>query len=148
VLLFSQFTSMLDLIRARLDAQGISSYTLQGSTSKTKRRELIDSFQKGGAQVFLISLKAGGLGINLTAADVVIIYDPWWNTAAEDQAADRAHRMGQKNPVQVYRLIAKGTVEEKIMELQKAKSELARGVLDGGFSASSMTEEDWKELFR
>ncbi len=121
ILLFSQFTSMLERIRARLDALHISSFTLQGSTSKEKRAALVKSFNGGEASVFLISLKAGGTGLNLTAADVVIHYDPWWNQAAQDQATDRAHRMGQQAHVQVYKLIAKDTIEEKILALQEKK---------------------------
>lgn len=124
ILLFSQFTSMLDRIRRRLEAAHISSYTLQGSTPKEKRAQLVKSFNAGEAQVFLISLKAGGTGLNLTAADVVIHYDPWWNLAAQNQATDRAHRMGQQACVQVYKLIAKDTIEEKILDLQARKAAL------------------------
>lgn len=124
ILLFSQFTSMLERIRARLDDLHISSFTLQGSTSKEKRAALVKAFNGGEASVFLISLKAGGTGLNLTAADVVIHYDPWWNQAAQDQATDRAHRMGQQAHVQVYKLIAKDTIEEKILELQEKKTAL------------------------
>ncbi len=146
VLLFSQFTSMLDILRDRLDRYGISSYTIQGSTPKEKRQELVGKFQKDATNVFLISLKAGGLGLNLTAADIVILYDPWWNTAAENQAADRAYRMGQKNPVQVIRLITGKTIEEKIMQLQEKKTELAEGVISGGVALQGLTEADWQEL--
>lgn len=146
VLLFSQFTSMLDIIRERFQKQGISSYTIQGSTTKEKRQELVGKFQRDSTNAFLISLKAGGLGLNLTAADVVILYDPWWNTAAENQAADRAYRMGQKNHVQVIRLIAAKTIEEKIIQLQKKKTELAEGVISGGTALQGLTEADWQEL--
>lgn len=146
VLLFSQFTSMLDIIREQFEKNGISSYTIQGSTPKEKRQELVENFQKDHTNAFLISLKAGGLGLNLTAADVVILYDPWWNTAAENQAADRAYRMGQKNPVQVIRLIAAKTIEEKIMQLQEKKTELAEGVISGGVALQGLTEADWQEL--
>lgn len=124
ILLFSQFTSMLDILRKELDRLGISSYTLQGSTTKEKRAQLVKQFNAGGASVFLISLKAGGTGLNLTAADIVIHYDPWWNIAAQNQATDRAHRIGQQSCVQVYKLIAKGTIEEKILELQEKKASL------------------------
>lgn len=124
ILLFSQFTTMLDKIRERLDAAGITSFTLQGSTSKEKRAKLVKDFQAGKASVFLISLKAGGTGLNLTNADVVIHYDPWWNQAAQDQATDRAHRIGQHACVQVYKLIAKDTIEEKILNLQSKKAAL------------------------
>ena len=131
ILLFSQFTSMLDLLRAALTGAGITSFTLQGSTPKEERAALVRSFNEGGAQVFLISLKAGGTGLNLTAADVVIHYDPWWNQAAQDQATDRAHRIGQKSCVQVYRLIAKDTIEERILALQEKKASLLDSVSDG-----------------
>jgi hypothetical protein len=103
ILLFSQFTSMLDILRTRLEGMGLSTFTLQGSTPKEQRARLVKEFNAGGAQVFLISLKAGGTGLNLTAADVVIHYDPWWNLAAQNQATDRAHRMGQRQCVQVYK---------------------------------------------
>lgn len=128
ILLFSQFTSMLDRLRERLDALHISNFTLQGSTSKEQRAAMVKSFNAGGASVFLISLKAGGTGLNLTAADIVIHYDPWWNQAAQDQATDRAHRIGQQAHVQVYKLIAKDTIEEKIMELQNKKLALLDAV--------------------
>mgnify|MGYP004681110341 FL=1 len=124
ILLFSQFTSMLDRLRERLDALHISNFTLQGSTPKEKRAAMVKAFNAGGASVFLISLKAGGTGLNLTAADIVIHYDPWWNQAAQDQATDRAHRIGQQAHVQVYKLIAKDTIEEKILELQEKKAAL------------------------
>ena len=97
--------------------------------------------------MFLISLKAGGLGLNLTAADTVILYDPWWNTAAENQAADRAYRMGQTKSVQVYRLIAKDTLEERILELQKRKKDLAESVVTGGNTLTTLTTADWEALF-
>ena len=132
ILLFSQFTTMLDRIRERLDAAGITSFTLQGSTSKEKRARMVKDFQAGKASVFLISLKAGGTGLNLTKADVVIHYDPWWNQAAQDQATDRAHRIGQHACVQVYKLIAKDTIEEKIMNLQSKKAALLDAVAEDG----------------
>lgn len=143
ILLFSQFTSMLDRIRPRLDALGITSFTLQGSTPKEQRAELVRRFNAGEAQVFLISLKAGGTGLNLTAADVVIHYDPWWNLAAQDQATGRAHRMGQNSVVQVYKLIAMNTIEEKILTLQGNKASLLTSIAseaEGG--TLSMTKED------
>ncbi len=143
ILLFSQFTSMLDRIRARLDETGISSFTLQGSTTKEKRAKLVKAFNAGAASVFLISLKAGGTGLNLTAADIVIHFDPWWNQAAQDQATDRAHRIGQQAHVQVYKLIAKDTIEEKILELQEKKAALMdtiSGAEDGGIL--NMSKED------
>lgn len=143
ILLFSQFTSMLDRIRGRLDELKISHFTLQGSTPKAKRAQLVKSFNAGGASVFLISLKAGGTGLNLTAADVVIHYDPWWNPAAQDQATDRAHRIGQRASVQVYRLIAKDTIEEKILVLQSKKAGLMDAVTDGtGSGILDMSKEE------
>lgn len=143
ILLFSQFTSMLDRIRTRLDEASISSFTLQGSTTKEKRAKLVKAFNAGAASVFLISLKAGGTGLNLTAADIVIHFDPWWNQAAQDQATDRAHRIGQQAHVQVYKLIAKDTIEEKILELQEKKAALMdtiSGAEDGGIL--NMSKED------
>lgn len=147
VLLFSQFTSMLALLEQKLDELGISHFTLQGSTSKPQRAELVRRFNAGGAQVFLISLRAGGTGLNLTAADVVIHYDPWWNVAAQNQATDRAYRIGQQNTVQVYKLIAQDTIEKKILELQEAKQDLAQtvtGTADGAIM--SMKPEELLEL--
>ena len=143
ILLFSQFTSMLDRIRTRLDELQISSFTLQGSTPKEMRAKLVKAFHAGEASVFLISLKAGGTGLNLTAADVVIHYDPWWNQAAQDQATDRAHRIGQQAHVQVYKLITKDTIEEKILELQDKKAALMdtiSGAEESGIL--SMSKED------
>lgn len=131
ILLFSQFTSMLDIIAERFDKEGISYYTLNGSTTKEKRAQLVDSFNNDETNVFLISLKAGGVGLNLTGADMVIHYDPWWNIAAENQASDRAHRIGQSKTVSVFKLISKGTVEENIRELQKSKAQLADNILAG-----------------
>ncbi|MGN0708305.1 MAG: SNF2-related protein [Faecalibacterium sp.] len=135
ILLFSQFTTMLELLAGRLDELGIRHFTLQGSTPKPVRAELVRRFNSGETDVFLISLRAGGTGLNLTAADIVIHYDPWWNLAAQNQATDRAYRIGQHNAVQVYKLIAQDTIEEKILELQQAKQSLAdtvTGGADGG----------------
>ena len=143
ILLFSQFTSMLDLLAKRLDEENISHFTLQGSTPKPVRAELVRRFNQGEASVFLISLRAGGTGLNLTAADIVIHYDPWWNVAAQNQATDRAYRIGQRNPVQVYKLIAQDTIEEKIVELQQAKQSLAdtvTGTADGAILAMKPDE--------
>ncbi len=131
VLLFSQFTSMLALLKKRLDEEKISHFTLQGSTTKPVRAELVRRFNDGEVSVFLISLRAGGTGLNLTAADIVIHYDPWWNLAAQNQATDRAYRIGQTNPVQVYMLIAQDTIEERIVELQLSKQALADTVAGG-----------------
>ncbi|MDD2190758.1 MAG: SNF2 helicase associated domain-containing protein [Eubacteriales bacterium] len=129
VLLFSQFTSMLDIIERRLKEEGITYYMLTGATSKEKRLEMVDRFNVNNIQVFLISLKAGGTGLNMTGADVVIHYDPWWNIAAQNQATDRTHRIGQKNSVQVYKLIEKGSIEEKILKLQESKKDLADAIV-------------------
>lgn len=142
ILLFSQFTSMLNILRERLNKLNISSFTLQGSTPKEQRAKLVREFNAGGASVFLISLKAGGTGLNLTAADVVIHYDPWWNLAAQNQATDRAHRIGQRQCVQVYTLIAKDTIEEKILDLQSKKAELLDVISGDGGSILEMSREE------
>ena len=147
ILLFSQFTSMLELLAKRLDEAGVSHFTLQGSTPKPVRAEQVRRFNQGEADVFLISLRAGGTGLNLTAADIVIHYDPWWNVAAQNQATDRAYRIGQQNPVQVYKLIAQDTIEEKIVELQQAKQSLADTVTGGADGAIlSMNPEQLLQL--
>jgi superfamily II DNA or RNA helicase len=127
ILLFSQFTSMLDLIRVELERARLGYVLLTGDTAD--RETPIREFQEGGVPIFLISLKAGGVGLNLTAADTVIHYDPWWNPAVENQATDRAHRLGQTKPVFVYKLIVAGSIEEKILALQEKKAELAAGIL-------------------
>ena len=146
VLLFSQFTSMLSLIEEELRKRHIPYAKLTGSTQD--RRTPVQQFQAGTLPIFLISLKAGGAGLNLTAADTVIHFDPWWNPAAEAQASDRAYRIGQDKPVFVYKLIARGSVEEKIQQLQQAKASLARGVLEGGSQAQwQLGEEDLQALF-
>jgi len=128
ILLFSQFTAMLDIIGRRL--QGTEFFRLDGSTPPARRLELVNAFNAGTADVFLISLKAGGTGLNLTGADVVIHYDPWWNLSAQNQATDRAHRIGQKNSVQVYKLIVKDTLEERILQMQARKAALADTVIE------------------
>ncbi len=145
ILIFSQFTSMLERIGKRLDAMGISNQTLTGATTKEKRLQLVNAFQAGKVSVFMISLKAGGTGLNLTQADVVIHYDPWWNLSAQNQATDRAHRIGQKNCVQVYKLIAQGTVEEKILALQEKKATL-NDVLSGDDLLEPLSREELLEL--
>ncbi|WAJ39075.1 DEAD/DEAH box helicase [Pseudomonas sp. GOM7] len=146
VLLFSQFTSMLALIEAELRSRDIAYAKLTGSTQD--RRTPVQRFQAGEFPVFLISLKAGGSGLNLTAADTVIHFDPWWNPAAEAQASDRAYRIGQDKPVFVYKLIARGSVEEKIQQLQQSKASLARGVLEGGGQGQwQLDEQDLAALF-
>lgn len=143
ILLFSQFTSMLDIIAKRLDKEKIPYYMLTGSTSKKERMQMVTSFQKDEVKVFLISLKAGGTGLNLTAADIVIHYDPWWNVAAQNQATDRAHRIGQENQVTVFKLITKHTVEENILKLQEMKKDLADTVVTEGTGAfSGISKED------
>ncbi len=147
VLLFSQFTTMLERIEDRLHREGISYFCLTGATSKERRAELVQRFQEGDTPVFCISLKAGGTGLNLTAADIVIHYDPWWNVAVQNQATDRAHRIGQRNAVTVYKLIAKGSIEENILRLQEKKKELAEQLLgNDGFEAVKITKEDMLRL--
>lgn len=149
VLLFSQFTSVLSIISNRLKEEGISYYEITGATPKMKRLQLVEAFNEDDTSVFLISLKAGGTGLNLTSADVVIHYDPWWNIAAQNQATDRAHRIGQANVVTVFQLIAKGTIEEKIIKMQEAKKKLADQIISGEENQlSSMTKEDFLQLFR
>ncbi len=149
VLAFSQFTTYLALIREALDEKHVRWLYLDGSTPEKERRASVAAFQKGEADVFLLSLKAGGTGLNLTAADYVIHLDPWWNPAVEDQASDRAHRIGQKRPVTIYRMIQRGSVEEKILQLHGTKRELASDFLEGTESAvKSLTEEDLMNLMR
>ena len=146
IIVFSQFTSMLDLVRQRLDTEGVRYGLLTGETKDRKRA--IDGFQNGTTDVFLVSLKAGGVGLNLTAADTVIIFDPWWNPAVEEQAIDRAHRIGQDKAVFIYRLVAAGTVEEKMEGLKERKRTLADSLFDrDGRIASALTEEDVRALF-
>jgi SNF2 family DNA or RNA helicase len=135
-LVFSQFTDYLAIVRKALDARSWSYLYLDGSTPTSERSRLVEAFQSGEGDFFVISLKAGGTGLNLTAADYVILLDPWWNPAVENQAADRVHRIGQKHPVTVYRLIAADTVEERVLELHKEKRQIAEDVLDGTGSAS------------
>ena len=147
LLLFSQFTTMLDRIAAKLEEDGVSYHMLTGATPKEKRMAMVNQFQMDEVPVFLISLKAGGTGLNLTAADVVIHYDPWWNIAAQNQATDRAHRIGQDKIVTVFSLIAKGTIEEKIRHLQEMKQELAEQVLAGeNGTLGSLRREELLEL--
>jgi SNF2 family DNA or RNA helicase/uncharacterized Zn finger protein len=149
ILIFSQFASMLRIIRESLQKEGISFFYLDGQTPSKERVQLVDRFNQGESDIFLISLKAGNTGLNLTGADTVILYDLWWNPAVEEQAAGRAHRMGQKNVVQVIRLITKGTIEEKIYELQQTKKELIETVLEQGNQASAISrisEKDIREI--
>ena len=142
LLLFSQFTSMLDIICARLQKDGISYHRLDGKVSKEERMRMVDSFANDDVPVFCISLKAGGTGLNLTAADIVIHYDPWWNQAAQNQATDRAHRIGQTQTVNVYELIARGTIEEQIQKLKESKSKLADDILSGESVSSILFDKE------
>ena len=147
VLLFSQFTTMLDRLAERLRNSGITYYMLTGSVNKEKRMQMVESFDKDAVSVFCISLKAGGTGLNLTAADIVIHYDPWWNVAVQNQATDRAHRIGQKNIVTVYKLVSQGTIEEKIITIQERKKMLSEQVLGAeGIDSVSFTREELLEM--
>jgi hypothetical protein len=147
-LVFSQFVGHLSIIKELLDKKGINYQYLDGSTSVAKRKKAVNSFQAGEGDVFLISLKAGGSGLNLTAADYVIHMDPWWNPAVEDQASDRAHRMGQKRPVTIYRLVAKETIEDKIVDLHTHKRNLANSLLEGGEVSGRMSVGDMMALIK
>ena len=143
MLIFSQFTSMLDVLAKRMSEENISYYMLTGATNKEARIKMVDAFNEDDTNVFLISLKAGGVGLNLTGADMVIHYDPWWNVAAENQASDRAHRIGQEKTVSVFKLISKGTIEERIRELQRRKAQLADNILNGDtISLSSLSKSE------
>jgi SNF2 family DNA or RNA helicase len=149
ILLFSQFTSMLERLSKLMEAEEISFYTLTGATSKEKRKELVEAFNRDNTSVFCISLKAGGTGLNLASADIVIHYDPWWNLAVQNQATDRAHRIGQQNVVTVYKLIVKGSIEENIVKLQDMKKELAEQILGGeGIDQGKFSKEELLELLR
>jgi SNF2 family DNA or RNA helicase len=145
-LVFSQFTDYLTLVRRAVDDAGWTHLYLDGQTPAAERGRLVDAFQRGEGDFFLISLKAGGTGLNLTAANYVILLDPWWNPAVENQAADRVHRIGQKNPVTVYRLIAADTVEERVLELHREKKAIAEDVLEDA-SASALTPDELLSLF-
>ena len=147
VLLFSQFTSMLEILERDLKERQISYYKITGETSKEKRLESVQQFNADKVPVFLISLKAGGTGLNLTGADIVIHYDPWWNVAAQNQATDRAHRIGQTKTVSVYKLIVKNSIEEKILKMQEDKKNLADAVLNGeSTNLMDMTKDDLLQL--
>lgn len=147
LLVFSQFTSALELIKEQLNAEGIAYSYLDGQTPTKQRMALVNDFNAGDKDVFLISLKAGGTGINLTGADIVIHFDPWWNPAVEDQATDRAYRLGQTRAVQVFKLIAKNTIEEKIYALQQKKKELINSVIKPGESfVTQLTESEIRDL--
>ena len=147
-LVFSQFIGHLALIREHLDEHGIIYQYLDGSTPVKRRTAAINAFPAGEGELFLISLKAGGSGLNLTAADYVIHMDPWWNPAVEDQASDRAHRIGQQRPVTIYRLVARNTIEEKIVQLHAHKRELAANLLEGSEMSGKMSMEEIISLLR
>jgi SNF2 family DNA or RNA helicase len=147
ILLFSQFTSMFELLEKDLKENGIEFYKITGQTPKEERIKLVHAFNENEVPLFLISLKAGGTGLNLTGADVVIHYDPWWNLAAQNQATDRAHRIGQTRKVSVLKLIVKDTIEEKIIDMQNAKKDLADAILSGESQAlTSLSKEQLMEL--
>ena len=147
-LVFSQFVDHLSIVRSYCDKRGIEYQYLDGSTTARDRNTRISAFQAGKGSLFLMSLKAGGVGINLTGADYVILLDPWWNPAVEDQASGRAYRMGQYRPVTIYRLITKGTIEEKILELHKYKRDLAESLLEGGDMSGKISAEELMKMIR
>ncbi|SFE96802.1 DEAD/DEAH box helicase [Thermoflexibacter ruber] len=147
-LIFSQFVGHLELIKEQISKKGIKYQYLDGSTPLKQRQDAINAFQRGEGEVFLISLKAGGVGLNLTAADYVIHMDPWWNPAVEDQASDRAHRIGQQRPVTIYRLVTKGTIEEKIVKLHQDKRDLADSLLEGTEVSGKMSTEELLALIQ
>ena len=147
-LVFSQFVDVLGILREHLDRMGVSYQYLDGTTPQKERAKRVAAFQAGEGDLFLISLKAGGTGLNLTAADFVIHYDPWWNPAVEDQASDRAYRMGQTRPVTVYRLVAKGSIEEKIVELHRSKRDLASSLLEGTDTETRLDSEQLVSLLQ
>lgn len=148
VLIFSQFTTMLSKIKQELEAMGLSTFYLHGRTPAKERIQMVEWFNEGQGDAFLVSLKAGGTGLNLTGADTVILYDLWWNPAVEEQAASRAHRIGQKKVVEVWRLITKGTIEEKIYQLQQDKKELFQKVIseEQEVALKRLTEEDIRQI--
>jgi SNF2 family DNA or RNA helicase len=150
ILIFTSFKTALEIARTELANENITSYTIDGSVKSKKRMELVDKFNEDDTNVFFIMLKAGGTGLNLTGADVVIHLDLWWNPQAENQATDRAHRIGQKNTVEVIKLVATGTIEEKILEMQQKKKMLSDKVIEGDEMAqnilSKLSEKDIKNL--
>ena len=148
VLVFSQFVMHLKLVEEHLQSAGVAYQYLDGSTPAKARAERINAFQSGQGDVFLISLKAGGVGLNLTAADYVIHMDPWWNPAVEDQASDRAHRIGQTRPVTVYRLVTEGTIEEQIVDLHHRKRDLADQLLEGTDAPGRLNADELLDLLR
>ena len=153
ILVFSQFTSVLKNLAKKLDKKKLKYYYLDGSTKAMDRINLVNDFNNNDeVKVFLISLKAGGTGLNLTSANTVIHFDPWWNPSVENQASDRAHRIGQRNVVEVIKLITKGTIEEKIIELQNKKKELIDNMIDGNLSDNnvlrSLSEDEIMNLLK
>ena len=146
MLIFSQFTSFLDLVNASLASSGTDYYYLNGSTPIPEREKMVREFQKGKKSVFVVSLKAGGLGLNLTGANYVIHLDPWWNPAIEQQATDRAYRIGQRQNVTVYHLIAAHTIEEKILRLHDRKKQLSESFLEGTDIAKTISLQDLRDL--
>ena len=152
MLIFSSFRTALKILEENLNKNKIKYHLIDGATSSKKRMELVSSFDTDDTHVFLIMLKAGGTGLNLTSADIVIHLDLWWNPQVENQATDRAHRIGQKNTVEVVKLITKGTIEERILELQQKKKQLADSIIDGDIKDQSiinkLTEEDIKKLLQ
>jgi len=145
---FSQFIKHLEILKTELDEMGITYQYLDGSTPEKERRKRVDAFQSGESDAFLISIKAGGSGLNLTAADYVIHVAPWWNPAVEDQATDRAHRIGQTRPVTVYRLITQGTIEEKIVRLHHEKRDIADKLLEGTDQATKLSAEELIDILK
>jgi len=148
ILLFSQFTSFLKMICAEFDKEGVDYLYLDGATPMRQREQLVRRFQDGESRIFVISLKAGGLGLNLTGANYVIHMDPWWNPAIEQQATDRSYRIGQNQKVTVYHIIAAHTIEEKMLRLHKTKRDLADSLLEGADVSHRITEEDLQELLK
>ena len=141
--MFSQFTSFLELIAEKLDSLDVPYFTITGATPKKQRIGMVSQFNQDDTPVFLVSLKAGGTGLNLTGASVVIHADPWWNAATQNQATDRAHRIGQKRVVSVHKVIARGTIEERILKLQEAKNELADKVVGSeGVTLAGLSRDD------
>ena len=146
VLIFSQFTSFLSQIGAMMKDAGFEYLYLDGQTPLDERQRLVDRFQDGESQFFLISLKAGGLGLNLTAANYVILMDPWWNPSIEDQATDRAHRLGQERNVTVIRLVSANTIEEKILKLHEQKQDLSNRMLEGTSGSAALSMDDLLDM--
>ena len=152
ILLFTSFKTALNIVKNELDKEGITNYVIDGSVSSKKRQELVDKFNMDDTNVFLIMLKSGGTGLNLTSADIVIHLDLWWNPQAENQATDRAHRIGQKNTVEVIKLITKGTIEEKILDLQEKKKILSDKLIENDGdeyqSFQNLSVDDIRELLK